>query len=139
MLSRRAVQNKCFCVFILQEMKFLPLTHIQFCCVCNISQIFSLFLCLSVCLNEARGHYHPAPLMFRPLCLVCIKLVGLGPGATPFHVTIRVLHKHTCSSAYTSVTQVMLKDIQTHVVSVRMVVAFDSGATVFSVHLNKDE
>jgi len=73
--------------------------------------------------------------MFRLLYPVCRKLVGLGPGATPSDITIRVQHKHkhTCSSVYTSVPQVTLKDIQTHVVSVRVMVAFDSGATVFSL------
>jgi hypothetical protein len=92
-----------------------------------------LSISLSACPYEARSHYRPAPVMLRLLYPVCRKLVGLGPVATPSDITIRVQHKHTFSSVYTSVTQVTLKDIETHVVSVRVMVAFDSRATVFSL------
>jgi hypothetical protein len=93
---------------------------------------------VSVGLSEARGHYRSPPVMFRLLCPVCRKLVGLGPGATPAHITIRVLHKHTCRSVYTTVPQVTLKDIQTHAVSVRVIVTFDSGPLCLA-YTNQDE
>jgi hypothetical protein len=116
MLQRRAVQNKRLYEYIVQEMKFSHLdTYLISLCLLYQSDFLSISVSISVCLPicmKLEATIVQRLLMLQFLCPVCRKLVGPGPGATPFHVTIRVVHKHTCRRVYKTVPQVALKGIQ---------------------------